>query len=152
MTGGYVLGEQQRNDDRSSGGGVAGPSDPTDSPSPAFTPPGPFCLDEARQTAESEGFTSELWQVLKVRIDRTNTMVWVCMDRNGGYFYQSWSNVDRPLVQNKTGLFLPGVVEADGTYRATAPDGNVFTVSKTKLTVTFASGKAPQTDKARPVD
>jgi hypothetical protein len=150
MTGGYVLGEQRRNDGRSSGGGAV---TPTEVSSPAFTPPGPFCLDEARRTAEEEGFTSELWQVLKVHVDRGNSTIWICTDRNNNLYYQGWTNTATPLKQHKNGLFLPKVQDlGDDRYKVVAENGNVLEVSATQLTVTFADGRETQRDKARVIE
>ncbi|GAB2596245.1 hypothetical protein Aab01nite_71450 [Paractinoplanes abujensis] len=149
---GFMLAEQQQDTDRTSGGGALPSTEQTTSAAPAFTPPGPFCFEPARDTAKRDGFTSELWQVLKVHADRTNSMAWICTDRRGNLYYQSWTDVDQKFEQHKNGLFLPGVVKTDKGYEVTSPDGNTITVSPTQWTVSFADGRDKQVDKVRAID
>ncbi|MBL7260357.1 hypothetical protein [Paractinoplanes lichenicola] len=150
MAGGYILAEQQRGTERASGGGALPSTEQTTSSRPPFTPPGPFCLQAARDMAKQENFHNDLWQVLKVHVDRTNSTIWICTDVQGRLFYQGWTNVDQDLEQGKNGLFLPEVEEVGkDSYKVTAANGNVIEVSSSRLTVTFASGKETQRDKAR---
>ncbi|WP_250009463.1 hypothetical protein [Actinoplanes sp. M2I2] len=155
MVGGFLLGERQREQDRASRGGTEPVDQPAEAATPGFTPPGPFCPEAARRQSEDSGHTSELWQVLKVYADRTNSTWWICTDAQGNLFYQSWTNVGKPLVQGKNGLFLPNV-ERTGkkdSYRVEAPDGNVFAISSTQFSLTYArKGVEPQRDDVRPID
>ncbi|WP_133872720.1 hypothetical protein [Paractinoplanes brasiliensis] len=142
MTGGFVLGERQRGNDRSTGGGVAtlGPSDET-SASPAFDPPGDWCPQETRLTSERTGGTSELWQVLKIYA--SDDVYWICQDRDGGLYYQGKTGGrDAPLIEGENGLFLTGVVRVgEDSYRVEDQKGNIFEVSTKRFRLIRASGK-----------
>ncbi|WP_250035834.1 hypothetical protein [Paractinoplanes maris] len=154
LAGGFVLGERQRDEDRASGAGSESATEPTESSEPGFTPPGPWCPDAARRKAKETGHTSELWQILKVYADRTNSTWWICTDAQGGLYYQSWTNVGKPLVQGTNGLFLPGVERVGkDSYKVEAPDGNVFAISPTTFSLTYAKkGTEPQRDEVRRID
>ncbi len=155
MTVGYVLSERQRGVDRSSGGGSVNSPTPADSPAPGFTPPGPFCPQFTREQAEKGGFSSELWQLLKVKAEGGSTTWWICTDARKQLFYQSQTgNFAGDPVQNETGLFLPDVSEiGKGSYEVTAPDGNVFRVSSRRFELIFAdASKKRQYNDVRPAD
>lgn len=153
MTGGFVLGERQRDEQRVNSNGPLESGAAAQPSTSGFEPPGPFCLQAARDMAEDQGYTTELWQVLKVYADRTNSTWWICTDAQGGLYYQSWTNVSNPLVQGKNALFLPGVKRiGKDSYQVQAPDGNIFAISSTRFTLTYRSGAEPQRDDVRPID
>jgi hypothetical protein len=155
LAGGFVLGERQRDKDRANGGGSPTTDTRTESPAPGFTPPGPFCPDETRATAEKIGLSGELWQILKIYTDNDSTY-WICTDAQGTLFYQGKTGgIDAPLVEGKNGLFLQGVrrVGTD-TYEVYDQRGNRFMVTPDLFELTFAKveGKPqrkPQRNQAR---
>ncbi|MGK5681298.1 hypothetical protein [Actinoplanes sp. URMC 104] len=149
MTGGFVLGERQRDQERASGGGALPSGEPSVSAPPAFRPPGPFCPGFTRRTAEDAGFTSELWLVLKVYAEKTDSTYWICTDRDGELFYQSWTSggddPDATAPPADNGLFLKGVVRTGkNTYKVVADDKNEFVVSPDSVAVTLAKNKRTQ--------
>ncbi|MBM2623554.1 hypothetical protein JIG36_49490 [Actinoplanes sp. LDG1-06] len=153
MTGGYVLGERQRNDDRSSGGGTAPSEASVQSPVPAFTPPGDWCPDETRWTSKRTGGTSELWQVLKIRADNGSTY-WICEDRKGLFYYQAFTGKEGDkIIEGDNALFLTGVQHlTDDMYQAVDQRGNRFLISPTQFVLDFADpGKKTQTNEAKQI-
>lgn len=152
MTGGFVLGERQRNDDRSSGGGVAtlAPSLETSAAAP-LEPPGDWCPQETRLTSQRTGGTPELWQVLKIYA--SDDVYWICQDREGRLYYQGKTGGrDAPLVEGDNGLFLTGVVRVgEDSYRVEDQRGNIFEVSAKRFRFITTSGKV-ETAKAEVAD
>jgi len=149
MAGGFVLGERQRNDDRTVGGGTSPADQATESPASVFTPPGPFCPDETRATAGRVGLTSEFWQVLKIYTD--SSTYWICQDAKGALVYQSRTGgIGTPLVEGKNGLFLQGVRRiGKDSYEVTDQKGNQFVITPDLFELRFADDRRPQRNKAR---
>jgi hypothetical protein len=108
-------------------------------PQDTETSAGPQCPDQAQETAQRLGFQTPLYQVLKVRRTSVPTYVWICRDSSDKLFYQSKTQGETDNWQEGTNaLFLAGVTESDGTYSATAQDGNIFAVNTETLTITKA--------------
>jgi hypothetical protein len=154
MVGGFLLGERQRDEQRADGGG-ASPASQTESPAPAFTPPGDFCPQETLDTARKVGLDGDLWQVLKIYTDNDSTY-WICTDSKGALFYQSKTGgIDAKLVEGDNGLFLPGVRKVGtDTYEVYDQKGNRFVITPSLFELTFAKveGKPqrkPQRNEAR---
>jgi hypothetical protein len=151
MTGGFVLGERQRDAQRANGGDqVSGDQQTQSPPSPAFTPPGPFCPRETRDTAEKLRLSGELWQVLKIYTDNGSTY-WICTDARGTLYYQGKTGgIDAKLVEGKNGLFLQGVRKVGtDTYEAYDQKGNRFMITPDLFELTFANGDKTQRNNAR---
>jgi hypothetical protein len=151
MTGGFVLGERQRDAQRANGGDqVSGDQQTQSPPTTAFTPPGPFCPRETRDTAAKLRLSGELWQVLKIYTDNGSTY-WICTDARGTLYYQGKTGgIDAKLVEGKNGLFLQGVrrVGTD-TYEAYDQKGNRFMITPDLFELTFANGDKTQRNNAR---
>ena len=134
MVGGFVLGERRRaaDADRAAQRRVE---------SPTTAPTGTACPAETLATASGQGYSAELWQVLRIETDN-GTTVWICRDSGGALFYQGKTGgSDAPLEQDKNGLFLPGVQES-GTdeYEVADRAGNQILVSRKLLEVRLARG------------
>lgn len=151
VAGGFLLNEHQRGEKQADGGGALPADQVTASPSPPFEPPGPFCPEEMRDTAAQVGFSSELWQVLKIYTDNDSTY-WICQDVAGTLFYQSKTGgIDAPLVEGKNGLFLPNVIRTgDDAYEVEDQKGNQFVVTRDRFELNFADDRKSQRNSARP--
>nr|WP_221381145.1 hypothetical protein [Actinoplanes polyasparticus] len=155
MTGGFVLGERQRDVQRANGGGQISGDQQSPSPSPAFTPPGDFCPEETLDTARKVGLDGDLWQVLKIYTDNDSTY-WICTDAKGALYYQGKTGgIDAKLVEGDNGLFLKNVRKVGtDTYEVYDQRGNRFVITPSLFELTFAKveGKPqrkPQRNAAR---
>jgi hypothetical protein len=136
MSGGWALGSRHQT-----------PDTPDDSalnqvPTPIST--GTMCPQQIRDTASRLGLDDELTQVLKVRANRTGTLVWICRNTAGRLYYQSLTGGDESdWEEGRNALFLGdtgNVVEQGDGYLATAKDGNTFKVDERRL-VTVVRGE-----------
>jgi hypothetical protein len=94
------------------------------------------CPPEMHATARKLGFYVTLTQVLKVRAATTGTTVWICRDEASRLYYQAnRGGYEKKWIEGKTALFLADVVQDGDDYRATATDGNTFTVNKVRLEI-----------------
>ncbi|WP_309238686.1 hypothetical protein [Actinoplanes aureus] len=132
MVGGYLLG-QERDREESDG------AEPT--PSPVLIATGPACPDQTQKMGAKQGADGELRQVMWVRTNR-KTEVWICEDRSGRLFYHAnKGGTEAEWIEGKTALFLTGVwSEGDGRYAAQAFDGNIFSVDRKRLLISYADG------------
>ena len=143
MTGGFVLGERDRNraDNSDNSGNPQVSSAPVEAPSSDAVVDGPLCPDETLKTAAQGGFPSDLHQVFKIVTDN-GTTVWICQDGAGSLYYQGKTGGDSPLVQHTNGLFLTDVTrESDDEYQAIDQKGNRFVVNRDQFEVHFVTGK-----------
>lgn len=142
---GYVLGDDHRRDEQAAQDATAEPP-----PSEPADPAAVACPREMRKTAGERGYDTALEQVLQVRSDDTGTTVWICADPGGELFYQSnQGGYDAKWIEGETALFLPGVEQRDGIFVATAPDGNIFTVTRTELRIQFSDGREDEIQSVR---
>jgi hypothetical protein len=151
MTAGYVLGERHRRDTpnaSSPGSGSGAPSAPSDAASaPTTSVSGPACPDPAQQAAAVLG-ASRLTQIFKIVTDNRTT-VWICEDPRGELYYQSHTLLngeDKPLQQNRNGLFLPGVTRTGSGFEVYDQYRNHFEISRQKLQIHFVNGKVQSND------
>ncbi|MCO8277835.1 hypothetical protein M1L60_45420 [Actinoplanes sp. TRM 88003] len=146
MVGGYVLAERQR----ANGDGATNVGSQSESPAPAFTPPGPFCPDQTEITARKLGFSGDLWQVLKIYTDNDSTY-WICQDVAGKLFYQSKTGgIDAELVEGRNGLFLKDVRRiGTDTYEVFDQNENRFVITPSLFELTFAKTGKTQRNEAR---
>jgi hypothetical protein len=139
LTAGFMLGERRNN--------AAGEPDNTPTtayPTPSSTQPetGKACPPESVEKAAEIGLSVDLRQTMKVTTDK-GTIVWICTDGAGGYYYQSQTATkDGELIQGRNGLFLTKVQQVDTDhYEVVDHKGTKFVVTTNRLEVTFVSGK-----------
>lgn len=137
MIGGYLLG-QQRDQPASS---PSQPSPIQPSPTRSYLATGPACPDQTQRMGARQGADGELRQVLWVRTNR-KTQVWICEDRSGRlYYHANKGGTDAEWIEGKTALFLPGAWSEGGDrYSAQAFDGNIFSVDRNRLLISYADG------------
>jgi hypothetical protein len=141
MTLGFLLGERQRDQVRTSGEQNSGQStDPIVAESSA--PSAKFCPEETLATAARLKFPSELYQVMKIETDN-GTVAWICTDSAGELFYQGKTGgADQPLTEGKNGLFLSGVKQlAPDEFEVLDHRGNRFVITREEFELHFAGGK-----------
>ncbi|MBB2948097.1 hypothetical protein FB565_007868 [Actinoplanes lutulentus] len=134
MIGGYLLGEERNREPRAEV-----------TPEPVTLVDGPLCPEQTQRAGAIQGASGELVEVLRVRTVR-KTVIWICQDRTGQLFYHAnKGGTDADWIENKTALFLGGVwQDSNGSYVATAVDGNVFSVDETGLTIAYADGTSEE--------
>jgi hypothetical protein len=143
---GFMLGERHRERVRSEEKSQNQPYDP--GPGPSSFAPEKRCPKETEQTAAGLGYPTPLGQVLRIETDNETT-VWICEDQNGKFYYQGRTGgLDADLVEGHNGLFLTDVT-SDGSdeFQARAANGNRIVVTRERLEVHFASGKATQVNR-----
>ncbi|MET0423289.1 MAG: hypothetical protein ABW046_05415 [Actinoplanes sp.] len=141
MTLGFLLGERQRGQVRTSGEQSSGQSaDPIVAESSGPAPK--FCPEETLATATRLKLPSELYQVLKIETDN-GTVAWICTDSSGGLYYQGKTGgADQPLAEGKNGLFLSGVKQlGPDAYEVLDHRGNRFVITREEFELHFANGK-----------
>jgi hypothetical protein len=140
MAGGYLLGER----DRQAGGPSTGSSRPV-TPVVASSPTavaGPLCPKAAQQAAAAVN-SGSLRQIFRIRTTNSST-VWICQDPSGRLFYQSHTLLDgqdRPLQQNRNGLFLSGVHRTADGFQVYDQYSNRFEINRRQFQIYFVSGK-----------
>jgi hypothetical protein len=173
MTAGYVLGERHHrivSSDSSGSSPATGPATSnngsnngapnggsSNGATPAIVPAaptvavdGPRCPDAAQKAAAASG-SRDLRQIFRIVTDNKTT-VWICQDSRGALFYQSHTLVDGqdlPLVQNRNGLFLPGVTRTDNGFQVVDQKGNRFAITRQRLQIFFVDGKVQSDDVAK---
>lgn len=173
MTAGYVLGERHHrivssdssgsppatgpgtsnngSNNGSPNGGSSNGTTPSIVPSaPTVAVDGPRCPDAAQKAAAASG-SRDLRQIFRILTDNKTT-VWICQDSRGALFYQSHTLVDgqdQPLVQNRNGLFLPGVTRTDIGFQVVDQKGNRFAITRQRLQIFFVDGKIQSDDVAK---
>lgn len=137
---GLLLGAQrerdQATDDRPNP--PVGVTSPATSSAPGPTPSGQPCRPETQKAAARTGVTGRLVLVLHVRTERSD--VYICRDASDALFYHA-NNGGSRWVEGETALFLTEVERDGDDYRAFAPDGATFTVSKKRLLIVHAGGR-----------
>nr|WP_296064811.1 hypothetical protein [uncultured Actinoplanes sp.] len=143
LTGGFVLGERRRDEDKAAEAAAARQSQPALATQPtAPAPEGPLCPAETRETAIELGLPDDLRQTLKIETDN-GTVVWICQDPAGRLYYQGKTGGPQTtLVQHRNGLFLPDVERRDtDDYEVTDPKGNIILIDRERLELRFATGR-----------
>jgi hypothetical protein len=101
-------------------------------------PDGPACREETQVAGRRAGAQGELVQVLRLRTGSSE--VYICRDAAGSLYYHA-NNGGDSWVENKTALFLTGVVRDGDDYEATASDGATFSVNTERLLIVHTDGR-----------
>jgi hypothetical protein len=131
MVGGYLLGQERKRAE----------PDPAPSTPVSLLPTTGRCPEQTQEVGREQRAVGELREVLRVRTER-KTVVWICQDEAGGlYYHANKGGTDAVWIEGKTALFLSQVWrEADGRYVAQAFDGNIFSVDRKRLLISYADG------------
>ncbi|MEU4425801.1 hypothetical protein AB0F81_34705 [Actinoplanes sp. NPDC024001] len=131
LAGGYLLGEQS----------TRAKPQPTPSPSVSLLPTTGRCPEQTQEVGRQQQAVGELREVLRVRTER-KTVVWICQDEAGGlYYHANKGGTGAVWVEGKTALFLSQVWrEGESRYVAQAYDGNIFSVDRKRLLISYADG------------
>ena len=127
-------------------------TEPPDSAADTPGPGGKSCPPESVEKAAELGLAVDLRQTMKV-VTNKGTIVWICTDGEGKYYYQSQTATDDgQLVQGRNGLFLTDVEQLDTDhYVATDHRGNRFEVTANRFQIDFRN-KEPQIDRVATVE
>ncbi len=138
LTAGFVLGERRNNASTEPGDSpVSVPG--TSAPATNQDSTGAACPPETIATAAKLELPTDLRQTMKVRTNK-GTIVWICTDGTGAYYYQSQTVTDDgELVQGRNGLFLPKVQQVDTDhYEVTDHKGTTrIVVTENRLQIDF---------------
>jgi hypothetical protein len=136
LSAGLVLSSQHK--DQVQGGGTINTpaTSPPDTPASTAEP----CPKETQTMGVRFGAGGTLRIALKLRTQ--NSTVWICSDDGGRlYYHANRGGEEAKWIEGQTALFLPDV-QADGdTYRVTATDGTLFTITAKRLEILHKDGK-----------
>jgi hypothetical protein len=143
---GLAIGARHRDDNRTNPP-IDQPKTPTVAPTTGG-PTGKACLPQTRKTAEAHGISEPLTQVLVIK---TRTSVaYICQDPEGHlYYHANNTRGGEPWIEGKSAIFLTDVVQDGDGYRATADDGVVFSVTRSRLEILHKDGST-ETQNASP--
>ncbi len=154
LTAGFMLGERRNN---ATGGSDSGQTTDAGGSTDAAQPDAPStgdksCPPESIKTAAKLGLPVDLRQTMKVVTDK-GTIVWICTDGEGKYYYQSQTATDDgQLIQGRNGLFLTDVEQLDSDhYVARDHEGTRFEVTASRFQIDFLN-KKPQIDRVATVE
>ncbi|MFI5496913.1 hypothetical protein [Actinoplanes sp. NPDC051859] len=134
MSAGFALGTRHES---------SPPAPPVNLPTPSVgVTEGTVCPAEMLTTARRAGLSTALTEVLQVRTTDTGMVVWICQDPSGALYYQANDGGEAATwIEGQTALFLAKVTLENGTYVATASDGNTFHVNKRQLRIRTKNGE-----------